>query len=35
MVGFDVIFDTENKRVGFAESDCGTTNVKEIHSLFG
>ncbi|KAG7390510.1 hypothetical protein PHYPSEUDO_007736 [Phytophthora pseudosyringae] len=23
MVGFDVIFDTENKRVGFAESDCG------------
>ncbi|POM57698.1 Hypothetical protein PHPALM_37760 [Phytophthora palmivora] len=24
MVGFDVIFDTENKRVGFAESDCVT-----------
>ncbi|EEY64098.1 aspartyl protease family A01B, putative [Phytophthora infestans T30-4] len=23
MIGFDVIFDTENKRVGFAESDCG------------
>ncbi|EGZ30047.1 hypothetical protein PHYSODRAFT_474645 [Phytophthora sojae] len=23
MVGFDVIFDVENKRVGFAESDCG------------
>ncbi|KAL4127948.1 hypothetical protein PRIC2_006944 [Phytophthora ramorum] len=23
MVGFDVIFDAENKRVGFAESDCG------------
>lgn len=24
MVGFDVIFDVENKRVGFAESNCGT-----------
>ncbi|KAE9031526.1 hypothetical protein PR001_g6251 [Phytophthora rubi] len=23
MVGFDVIFDVENKRVGFAESNCG------------
>jgi hypothetical protein len=23
MVGLDVIFDVENKRVGFAESDCG------------
>ncbi|KAL3674595.1 hypothetical protein V7S43_000539 [Phytophthora oleae] len=23
MVGFDVIFDMENQRVGFAESDCG------------
>ncbi|KAF1789185.1 Aspartic peptidase domain [Phytophthora cactorum] len=25
MIGFDVIFDTENKRVGFAESDCADT----------
>lgn len=24
MVGYDVIFDAENKRVGFAEADCGT-----------
>lgn len=23
MIGYDVIFDVENKRVGFAESTCG------------
>jgi hypothetical protein len=24
MMGYDVVFDTENKRIGFAESKCGT-----------
>lgn len=28
MIGLDVIFDSENKRVGFAESLCGTCSHK-------
>lgn len=33
MVGFDVIFDVENKRVGFAESDCGTPSLVKMSKL--
>lgn len=28
MMGYDVIFDLEKKRIGFAEANCGMSIVK-------